>query len=426
MRIPSLVATVLFLTSTSLFSAWSVQTTPTGYNLHGVSFVDASEGWACGHYGTILHTSNGGYPWGLQDSQTFNHLNSICFVDANNGWAVGAWGTILHTPDGGASPWETQTSGVAWDLYGVHFLDQSEGWVVGAAGTILHTTNGGTSWSDTFPNTDQFLDVFFWDQDEGWLCGKTGTGGTIGHTTDRGSNWSFQSPSIEWLHDIHFVDSDNGWVCGTNGEVRRTTNGEDWSPQSTGIPYHLNGIWMVDLNRGWAVGNAGTIRKTTDGGTNWGPDTSGVSVHLNGVCFTDLNNGWAVGESGTIIRYGVVGVEERRDARNRKHETRLLKNWPNPFTCNTTITYSLQRSRGAEEQGGVLSTHQLVNLSVHDLSGRLVRRLLQCEAILDFQFPVSVIWDGKDDRGTEVNSGIYLCQLRMGNLRETRKLTLLR
>ena len=74
-------------------------------DLVSVSFPTETDGWACGRYGTILHTSDGGTTWRPQSSGTKFTLSGICFVDTKNGWAVGNKGTIVHTSDGGET-WE--------------------------------------------------------------------------------------------------------------------------------------------------------------------------------------------------------------------------------------------------------------------------------------------------------------------------------
>jgi hypothetical protein len=76
-------------------------------DLFDVSFPTAGEGWACGRWGAVIHTTDGGRTWARQDSNTDYTLSSISFVDAKNGWAVGDRGTILHTRDGGAT-WQQQ------------------------------------------------------------------------------------------------------------------------------------------------------------------------------------------------------------------------------------------------------------------------------------------------------------------------------
>ena len=45
--------------------------------------------------------------WSALSSGTSNNLFGVSFPDASNGWAAGANGTILHTFDGGAT-WEPQ------------------------------------------------------------------------------------------------------------------------------------------------------------------------------------------------------------------------------------------------------------------------------------------------------------------------------
>jgi photosystem II stability/assembly factor-like uncharacterized protein len=86
-----------------------------------VAFSDASNGWAVGFGGAIMHTGDGGASWAAQASGTGNLLRGVAFSDASSGWAVGDGGTILHTGDGGAN-WAAQTSGTGNDLLGVAFV----------------------------------------------------------------------------------------------------------------------------------------------------------------------------------------------------------------------------------------------------------------------------------------------------------------
>lgn len=89
---------------------------------------------------------------------------------------------------------------------------------------------------------------------------------------------------------------------------------------------------------------------------------------------------------------------------------RLHPNHPNPFNPRTTLAFELPRA-------GQL------RLRLLDLRGRLVRTLL------DEPWPAGthrVVWDGSDDRGRAVASGIYLVQLALDGSEHSRKIALLR
>ena len=70
---------------------------------------------------------------------------------------------------------------------------------------------------------------------------------------------------------------------------------------------------------------------------------------------------------------------------------------PNPFGAQTTVRFGLAR-RGP------------VSVAVYDAAGRLVRILL-AETVFEPGIR-SIRWDGRDDRGHEVASGVYLCRVR--------------
>ncbi|MBT4978259.1 MAG: T9SS type A sorting domain-containing protein [Gemmatimonadetes bacterium] len=88
----------------------------------------------------------------------------------------------------------------------------------------------------------------------------------------------------------------------------------------------------------------------------------------------------------------------------------LAQNYPNPFNAETVIHYNIGR-KGA------------VALSVFNLVGQQVRRLVREVRTPGFY---QIVWDGRDDRGQEMASGVYIYRLQVGDLAEARKLLLLR
>ena len=88
----------------------------------------------------------------------------------------------------------------------------------------------------------------------------------------------------------------------------------------------------------------------------------------------------------------------------------LAQNYPNPFNPETTIRYDLAKAGK-------------VRLIVYALNGQAVRTLV------DEKRPAgrySVAWDGRDDAGRAVASGVYLCRMAAGDYRMVRKLVLVR
>jgi hypothetical protein len=92
----------------------------------------------------------------------------------------------------------------------------------------------------------------------------------------------------------------------------------------------------------------------------------------------------------------------------------LHQNNPNPFNPSTTIEFDLY---------GIIDVSQLVSLTVYDIRGRRVRTLLDSDLEPG---SYKIHWDGRDDHGQSVASGIYLYTLRAGEERFTRKMTILK
>jgi len=88
----------------------------------------------------------------------------------------------------------------------------------------------------------------------------------------------------------------------------------------------------------------------------------------------------------------------------------LEQNHPNPFNPRTTISFTLPQ-RGH------------VRLAIYSADGRLVRTLIDETTPAGFR---EVPWDGKDDRGATVSSGVYFYRLESGKQTLARKMVYLK
>jgi hypothetical protein len=91
-------------------------------------------------------------------------------------------------------------------------------------------------------------------------------------------------------------------------------------------------------------------------------------------------------------------------------ESALEQNYPNPFNAETAITYRVNVSGD-------------VDLAVFDLAGQRIRTLFSGRRDAG---AYAVRWNGRDDGGTAVASGVYLYRLKTPEFNEARRLTLLK
>ncbi|MBI5445733.1 MAG: hypothetical protein HY900_31515 [Deltaproteobacteria bacterium] len=247
-------------------------------DLFAVTFVGEREGWACGRWGTILHTRDGGATWERQRTGVEATLSSVHFVDGRNGWAVGDQGTILHTADGGKR-WERQLSPVSFFLMAVRFVTKDKGWIVTERTHILHTEDGGKTWAIQFHDQDFILkSLSFSDKQNGWAVGEYGF---VYHTADGGKRWVRQAGEFglsdatgelvggSFLFDVAAVDARTAWVVGIDGYVARTVDGgKTWQKATKGLPKtHLFGLSAGE--KGVVIVGDAALLLTRDGGETW-------------------------------------------------------------------------------------------------------------------------------------------------------------
>jgi bacillolysin len=88
----------------------------------------------------------------------------------------------------------------------------------------------------------------------------------------------------------------------------------------------------------------------------------------------------------------------------------LKQNYPNPFNPTTTITFSLPQESE-------------VSLKIYDISGSLVRTLVNDKRLAG---KYNVVWDGQNDNGVRVSSGVYIYRIEAGSFTQTRRMAMLK
>ncbi|MDZ7374135.1 MAG: S8 family serine peptidase [candidate division KSB1 bacterium] len=234
-----------------------------------------------------------------------------------------------------------------------------------------------------------------------------------------------------YAHSGRFSVNDSpGGQYPNNANVSLETNfGFDFS-QSRSVVLRFWTKYYLEFNHDY-----GYVEASVDGGQTWqrlGQPITGVQAqwvqreisldHLTGSGMNDVRLrfrmqsdatqvppffGWFVDDVQVIEETGVA-VDDRREPLPRL--STLYPNFPNPFNPSTILRYEV-------------SEPVRVTLRVYDLLGHEVRTLVDSK-----HSPGSyqVEWDGRDQRGQPVASGVYLVVFEAGEVRAVQKALLLK
>lgn len=446
---------------------WLPQVSSGTERLWDIFFVNNQVGWTVGEPvsvnqdGIILHTIDGGNSWLEQKSGSKNFLHACYFLDEQVGWVCGGPNTgdasvILYTADGG-SQWTTQSCPASASLRDIYFINGLEGWAVGDNNNVVHTSDGGITWSlITMPASEDYFSVFFITPEIGWIGGKS-----ILKTTDGGNTWTPQLnlSNEQQIRDIYFIDLLIGWaaILGSPGGLYKTMDGGySWDNQEIGTENGLYDIALINDETSWAVGTFSTILKTDaivvpveltsfDGiwihnrvelswataseSNNYGFEIQrnfseqnvwkkigfvaghGTTNQMNAYSFADYPKGGGK-YSYRLKQLDIDGKFKYSPVREVIVPTNfaLYQNHPNPFNPETEIGFEL-------------SMNAQVTLEIYNSLGQKIITLLNEPRPAGFQ---KIIWNGRDDFGRQVGSGIYFYRIKAGNFAATKKLVLLR
>ena len=233
---------------------------PVRTTLTAVSFVDERTGWAVGHDGTIVATTDGGDTWTLQrfDDSIDQPLFSVRFLDRQRGVAVGLWSLVLVTSDAGAS-WHKVAlprppDGGKADRNLLKVFSDATGtlYVAAERGTVLRSTDAGATW--TYRDTGYAGS--FWAgavaPNGDILVG--GLRGNLYRSRDQGQTWQrVESGTKSSLTDIA-VSGQEIAAVGLDGVIVRSVDDgttfaasqrDDRQPLTALVPKTTEGQWVL-------------------------------------------------------------------------------------------------------------------------------------------------------------------------------------
>jgi len=133
------------------------------------------------------------------------------------------------------------------------------------------------------------------------------------------------------------------------------------------------------------------------------------------ITYTDLSTEEGTAYSYKLVAHGIADLSiETEEIKVPVLHVRLYQNHPNPFNPSTRIAFTIP---------GDGSVQRYVMLAVYDVTGARVKTLIN-EALPGGRYEVS--WDGTNEHGQHVASGIYFARLASSGVKVTRKMVLIR
>ncbi len=326
-------------------------------------------------------------------------------------------------------------AGSTWTTPNVRVNSPSSGYQLGSHTAVDDSGRVYVVWDDSRSGID---DVYF------------------SFSQDGGKSWSpdvrVNDDEHRHVNDPHVALSKEGiiyvvWESEDICFARSTDNGQRWT--NPNIKVNSDSLTLLEYSQPWIrVDDQGRISVVWRGRS--GPEDD-YKTHIYCAMSSDSGNTWTdpeirvddslciaaelpsldVGPYGNLYiawdgdritmqpvqiffarGWPIITVVPEAPQAGTPKEFKLLQNYPNPFNSKTAVSYQLS---------AVSPLH--TTLKIYDILGQQIRKLVEKEQGPGFY---NIRWDGKDDKGKEVASGVYFCRLQNGDLVATKKLLLLR
>jgi hypothetical protein len=184
------------------------------------------------------------------------------------------------------------------------------------------------------------------------------------------------------------------------------TISENWSEPNYALSD--SGV-MINLNGETPLSGAGLLCYVRFQVDPYAQDNDQTKIFFTNINFSAFNPKIIAKTASFEVHTISTSFDEREGENNSPENFTLNQNFPNPFNASTMITYKLAKSGH-------------VTLAIYNVLGKEVNVLLQKNQQIG---TYNVGWDGKDNNGCDVPSGIYLYNLKVDNNYNTIKKMLL-
>ena len=243
---------------------WQQAAVPVSADLNAVNFPSATQGWAVGNDGVVLHSSDAGATWSKQldgrqiGALLVEHYGALARVEpANEQWAKLAADGQRLIEEGADKP-----------LLDVWFANEKVGYVVGVFNLILRTEDGGRHWMPFQDRTDNpqglHLNAIASTGDALYIVGEQGL---LRKWDESGQRFvALESP---YQGSFFGVIGKPGEVLvyGLRGHVFRSIDGgSNWTPLSTGLQVSITAATVDAKGRYLLFSQAGQMLVDADNG----------------------------------------------------------------------------------------------------------------------------------------------------------------
>jgi photosystem II stability/assembly factor-like uncharacterized protein len=288
---------------------------------------------------------------------------------------------------------------------------------------IYRTDDFGASWTPVVAPSESASSRIFAREGRLFASEQITDGGTVYRSDDLGATWTdigggLGSSSYVWseifwqgrlLVSVHHGDGDGVFWSSTDF-------GDSWEEITT-LPFSYVVTCMAIAQDGRLA--IGTWSGNPNGGTIWlSDDLVDWENYTGNLEFPYWITYSLVAHDGWFYKGGGVNTEFRApqpgptavDGNVTNPAALVLTAHPNPFHPRTALKFDVPRP-----------SH--VRLSIHDVAGRLVRTLVNESRSAGRH---SVSWEGRDESGRSVDSGVYLLRMEVGDFVTTHRIVRLR
>lgn len=299
-------------------ASWVQASVPVSVLLTAVDFATDQKGWAVGHGGVILHTTDGGLTWQKQFDGILANKSMIkqaqAYVEQLEQEVEQASEAdladleyALEEAQFGLEDTEADAEvGASKPFLDVYFSDEDTGFAVGAYGFMFATEDGGNTWVNQGNRIDN-LDRFHLNS-IGEVAGGSiliaGEAGVLFRSRDQGASWeTLDSPYDGSFFGVQGLgESGHALIYGLRGNLFRTTDaGNTWVEIESNTESSLMGS-SFDGNRKVSIaGNSGVIALSEDGGETFTINIRESRQGNTALTYVKRQQVALVGESGVRI-----------------------------------------------------------------------------------------------------------------------------